>query len=320
MKRVLLSIIFYVSVSAYGQTSVYHPFPDSGAVWIEMYGTGHSNLCCCSGGPCVEERYFQHFLRGDTVIGINSYKKICKSGRYRWYISGPPTCPPWCTGNWAWNYFAEQYVGAIRQDTSQRKVFFVPSSASSEALLYDFNLNPGDTLPPSYINYNYPNNIISSIDSILIGNNYHKKYNISTPGAASLIEGIGSTFGLLYSVDPPFEFTNTLLCVIIDSSNVYPDSLIACLFETGAHELLPDNNYLLISPNPTTNQLTIENGKWKMENVEVFDVIGKRMIALPLNPLKGTFAEINVSGLSAGIYFVRVKTEKGVANKKFVKQ
>ena len=89
-------------------------------------------------------------------------------------------------------------------------------------------------MAPSWNNY-FISNYVSSIDSILIGNNYHRRFHLSQMGTSfshvAIIEGIGSEYGLLFPLMPPFEFFNTLVCVTINSIPVYPDtvtSLYAC--------------------------------------------------------------------------------------------
>ncbi len=70
--------------------------------------------------------------------------------------------------------FGLGYQGAIRQDTLARKVFIVLPDSITESILYDFTQNVGDTLNSILSDFCYPD-IISSIDSILIGNTYHRK-------------------------------------------------------------------------------------------------------------------------------------------------
>src|SRR2546428_7387968 len=67
---------------------------------------------------------------------------------------------------------------------------------------------------------------VTSIDSILIGNNYRKRWN--TNSSFSIIEGIGSTLGLLdfcyYLVSP----TNFLICFHQNGQTLYPDTINNC--------------------------------------------------------------------------------------------
>jgi len=78
---------------------------------------------------------------------------------------------------------------------------------------------------------------------------------------------------------------------------------------------LPD---IKVYPNPTTGEVRIMNYELRIMNVEVFDVYGRKMLEQKAEGRKQN--EIDISGLSAGIYFVKIITEKGVAVKKVVKQ
>ena len=54
-----------------------------------------------------------------------------------------------------------------------------------------------------------------------------------------------------------------------------------------------------------------------MNNVQVYDVYGKLLKTVEVN---GNMVELDVRDLSAGMYFVRVSTEKDVVTKSFVKK
>lgn len=84
---------------------------------------------------------------------------------------------------------------------------------------------------------------------------------------------------------------------------------------TNISEWTVDNGQWTIYPNPTDGQLRIENGEWGIENIEIFDTSGKvQKIERRIQN------EIDISSLSAGIYFLRVKTEKGTIIKKIIKE
>jgi len=69
-----------------------------------------------------------------------------------------------------------------------------------------------------------------------------------------------------------------------------------------------------IYPNPTNGKLKIENGELKINNVEVFDVYGRKLLSHTANHTPHT--TIDVSHLPNGIYFLRVDDRM----MKFVKQ
>lgn len=249
MRNILLCFIFStVILSATGQQTVYHPFPEGNCYWREA-SSGYQCFQCCSD--------YQYILTGDTVIGEYTYSKIEHSGvMYSQDIWGN------CTHNKV--SFYRNYKGALRNDTENRKVYYVQPWTDFEEVLYDFNLNIGDTLPPSYIN---PlccgiGNKVVGIDSVLVGAEYHRSYQIASifdPNPfCSIIEGVGSTFGLFGSMGAliqPFEFGSDLLCMNIDGETVYPDFTV-CELVTGIANQ-PIMNSLTIVPNPASDYATV---------------------------------------------------------------
>ena len=73
------------------------------------------------------------------------------------------------------------------------------------------------------------------------------------------------------------------------------------------------SNQLHIYPNPTTGELRIESGKLRVESIEIFDVYGR-------NVLMSLETTLNIAHLSAGVYFVKIHTEKGEVMKKVLKE
>jgi hypothetical protein len=88
--------------------------------------------------------------------------------------------------------------------------------------------------------------------------------------------------------------------------------------EVGIEELQITDYELRIYPNPTTGELTIDNGELTIINVEVFDVYSKKLSSHHLTT-SSSHHQINISHLSAGIYFVKIITEKGIITRKVVK-
>ena len=84
----------------------------------------------------------------------------------------------------------------------------------------------------------------------------------------------------------------------------------------GVEELKVENGEWKIYPNPTTRELRIENGELKIENVEIFDVYGRKIFNFQLS----IFNSIDVSHLSAGVYFVKIHTAEGEVTQKVIKE
>ena len=80
-------------------------------------------------------------------------------------------------------------------------------------------------------------------------------------------------------------------------------------------EVAEDKTAVMLFPNPVVNQLNIrENG---LQRVEIKDVTGKSVITATADRDN---LQLDLSRLTAGLYFVTTITERGAATTKIVKQ
>ena len=80
----------------------------------------------------------------------------------------------------------------------------------------------------------------------------------------------------------------------------------------------PITNYELritVFPNPTTGELRISGFGFRVTEVEVFDIYGRKVLEPPLTVLHS----YDITVLQPGVYFVKITTEKGVVTKKIIK-
>ena len=103
--------------------------------------------------------------------------------------------------------------------------------------------------------------------------------------------------------------------------------------DTEAQEGMDD---IIVYPNPTNGIFYVSSSEFRIEDIEIFDVMGKMVIQNPeilntkseirngeqpdteLNPKPGT--AFDLSNVSPGVYFIRIKTENGMVVRKIVKQ
>jgi len=69
-----------------------------------------------------------------------------------------------------------------------------------------------------------------------------------------------------------------------------------------------------IYPNPTNGELKIESGELRIEDIVIYDVFGK------MQKIEKSKNAIDISHLSTGIYFVKIRTEAGEVVKKVLKE
>jgi hypothetical protein len=283
----------------------YQPFPTSNAMWRENFG-----------GIEVNCEDYQYFITGDTIINDLMYHKLQKSGIV--YAAGGFGCS-WDIF-WSINY----YAGCFRNDVSAKKVYYMNPYTDTEKVIYDFSLSVGDTIPELDYYPNYPT--IESIDSIEIGGKFHKRFKIDNKCwdayTLYIIEGIGSTYGLLSSTFCPFESASTLLCLSINEETFYSDpwwqgNCTPIYLEI--EDYSQDKMMISLYPNPTNGELRIESGKLRVENMELFDIYGRKQ-NVSVENLSSVESRLDISHLSAGIYFMKIYTEIGEVVKKVLKE
>ncbi len=307
MKKSTFILITLVLTSIVGQaqTNVYHQFPDSNVQWS---GT----IWYKSSMTTVTYDSYSLIISGDTTIGSFVYHKLYKSGN----VYTPPG-PPSST-----YYYNNLYAGAFRQDIPNRKVYLNKSGV--DTLAYDFNLNVGDTLKTCLTGFSGAVRIYS-IDSVLVGNKYHKAFNtgcINTSGTGGyykIIEGIGSMFGAFESIFCPFEMGSDLYCVRIGATTAWA---LSSQYNCDLGASIPDNfiktNKVVISQNPFSNETTL-TFKTVLNKVNLIIYNSAGQVVKQIKNIYGQTYILNRENLETGIYFLRVlENNDVVATEKFI--
>jgi hypothetical protein len=289
----LLFVILWC-VSGRAQTSVYNPFPDSSAVW-----NIHSNEPC---GLFFDtwEYWYSYTLSGDTIIGGTDYHKLICPVQV---VSSNGGCG--ITGTWV---LPGHFAGSIRQDLPNKKVFYVPPADSVEQLLYDFNMQVGDTVKGYTAPWSGLTDTVQSIDSVLIGNDYRKRLFLDPCYQIYLIEGIGSTYGLIERspgcITDASDFSIT--CFKQNSIVLFPASTTNCDLITSVNNPVEKIGSVIISPNPfhgtATLRINTSSAKFRGQ-LKIYDLTGRILMKQEIG---SAVSLINRNGLADGIYFLRL--------------
>lgn len=247
MKKIY-TLIILLSYSFINKAQVYQPMLDSAVnIWYYTFnilpvspGNSPSNFPCNYGGfgfgPSI-----QYYTSGDTLINTLSYKQLMFAG----YMSGG------CT------------YGYIREDTASRKIYFMDNVFSPEILLYDFAMQPGNTISLNFLFPGYWQNGVYTLDSIVLKPFTAGSRNVfylschTCPSSNPLIwvESIGNQGDLIYSHSInqqgfghfsvcsttfpqqfPYDFIQILTCfehipkVYLDSCSLQQALTNSCLF------------------------------------------------------------------------------------------
>ncbi|MCD4747462.1 MAG: T9SS type A sorting domain-containing protein [Bacteroidales bacterium] len=300
MKKLYILIFFVLtSVLNYGQS--YHSLPESNAKWCIKF-----NNHVIPPPVWWYTNYWETYYSGDTTILNQQYKTIEKT-EYDIFclntvINGP------------------EYLGAIRDDSINKKVFYIPKGQTNEELLYDFNLVVGDTLF-SYLWYQPL--IVEFIDSILIQNEYHKRIIFEYP-EAEIIEGIGSRTGIVEEL-VAFEGGSCLCALYVDTLLIYPENPCDLSGTDTCLSLnLDEINFLMskfiIFPNPAKLHFQINISEDLLLQNPKINIISIQGNTYEKNILLSKTNKINLDHLTPGLYIVNIYiNNKLILSKKITK-
>jgi hypothetical protein len=282
----------------------YWPLPDSDAIWKVTYVYDIP--------PPIwgYNLYYHYDITGDTVVNGIVYRQLIST-----HLNA---C---CTQI----ILYQEYAGAFRNDITEKKVFYLPPGHDHDTLLYDFSLSVGDTLPVSYVHWDFPILYVQNIDSVLVNENYHKRFFlVGEYGVqALLIEGVGSASGLLENVYF-FEEGGTLQCFEWnDTLNGFGFPWISCgplptdTCYVGIKNIKNNDKYMTIYPNPcSTGNIFIKTNNLSLPlDVEIYNTYGSLMKQFRMR--QNEF-DVSLDGFSKGVYMVIVHSKSGLFNAKFV--
>ena len=264
MRKLLIILLTLCALNVSSQTSNYVPFPAVEGFWTYRYYGDQGE----PGG------YTKYTTKEDTLINNISYKKLMLG------VNG--------------------YKGAYRD--SNRVVYFIPDTSNIEYILYDFNLEAGDTIIHPFGGAACSNDTITVdyTDSVLISGKYHK--TISFSSMANWIEGIGSLNYLLNPYQNLCLSGNDILRCMMNDSSLYYDQCVSSV-----SDLEIPNDALTIYPNPTHSGFQIQLKTGIINQVIITDIMGKVIVDNP----EVNSNQIQMSKLPVGIYLVKILDNKG---------
>jgi hypothetical protein len=263
------------------------------------------NSSCAAPYPCIRQDEYNYYVNGDTLINGFTYVKIFKKGNYTFNWFSSPPVPPGCTG--AFSYLDTIPACYLRSDNKQ--VFILPNLGASEALLYDFDLAPGDTLPLTYNNFE-PFITVATIDSLYTPYGYRKRFILAgTTWSNELLEGIGHTRGFLEPLSVPLECGFDLICYSLNDTAWYPVNGPGCELNVGLQETNTLLNTVNLYPNPFHDYATISwKGNNKNVSIGIYNPEGKMVKFIEW--LRDDHYEFHRGALIPGIYFYELRSDE----------
>lgn len=244
-------------------------------------------------------------VKGDTLINNTVYKKISTTF-YK----------PTSTG---------------KDSTSGKEVYLVENlnnktvhvyNNGKNDLLYDFSLHIGDSVnlydsaTKGYSDYvvvdedtiSYPNSSIERIRLTLESGNNGRLHSRMT-----WVEGIGSSYDLLYSLPELEMFPSSIVCVHenqVELLSQHQDCIVTVL-SIAKNEL---RDRIVISPNPSSDYIAIENISTNDFSIQLLSLNGEIIKSIKNQNY------ISVLEVPNGIYIIELKVEDQIARKKVMIQ
>lgn len=262
----------------------------------------------CNWTGCIENKDFVYFLDGDSVLNNITYHKVYIHGKMTPFPMGQgQPCPP--------EFTFYNFVTLLRQDSL--RIYEYNAIEATDTLLYDFNLNIGDTLPRTN-NLWSTTSVVDSVDTVIINGTNRKKFYISGPDmvAYEMIEGIGANTGLLEQMDQLLDCGYGLSCFKVNGTIEIGSG---CNFEVSLNELdlLPK---VMLYPNPVDDFVRISSeSNHLIRSIQILKTDGSVTNEFLFD---GSIDEIEIpiEFLERGFYFLRLNyVNDQYLSKKFLK-
>ena len=209
--------------------------------------------------------------------------------------------------------------GAYRNDDNQ--VYYCKWNGSSyddEFLLYDYDLEVGDFF---HDDDDHPMQVTEVTTITDLNGVSRKKITFSFSGLTDVtefwIEGVGSNRGFMHvgqweaDHDSEGEMYH-LLCYHVDNDVIYVNPEYNDCDLDDIEENTVENS-ISIYPNPAKDVIKILNdNNLNITNVEILDLTGRTVLSTDKS------ADINISGLPEGQYFVKIYGESTIVRKLFI--
>jgi hypothetical protein len=214
------------------------------------------------------------------------------------------------------------YGGALR-DNGLGQVYYWAPGEPDPVLLYDFDVQVGDTVEDVYSIWTQDVRVYS-VDQITVNGTQRKRIGLECldqPGfiGAYWIQGIGGIGGLFRTTAcPSVSGIGALVCMTVNDTILWGANVGAvgdCSLLLGQSDLDVAEESLVIYPNPATDRLTIGSLGNGRVNVEVFGPDGRSVLVQRLSG-----SELNIAALSPACYWLKVSEASGrVRMARFVK-
>ena len=287
-KVAILSIVSFFGIAAFSKNYISMNLNEGQWNYDRYFG----NFVC---------QEFTYRLANDSVIGTQTYSKVYRTGvNYRSDVKFP------CDHRTVESTFDSLAV-LIRNDTTNKRVYIYDTTEQKEKILFDFDLEVGDTLKNTYLEINAY--CVDSITTDSIAGKSRKLFHVYPIGMSSnndqssttLIENIGFEDGSLEELNNMVTTINLLRCK--EGTAVYPKNS-NCNIITSLSKYQLKEKQITLFPNPTAGTVQIESAE-NIRYISVYNLQGQKV--QEINPQNRSWDLPQEEGL----YFIRMEDKEG---------
>lgn len=275
--------VFFICHSVFLWAQV---FPTQDATW-ELQSHGFLGTA-----PVME------VMCGDTMINSQLYQKIFRLNLDKKY-----------------KIESQSLLGMTRVDG--RKVWAIEAGKSDEFLLYDFELEQGDTIRLKTLFFDDGTHLyeVGTIDSVEVGGLMKKRFQMisGTRVVDYWVEGVGSNDGGFHRGYDTFDYGLIFRCFKVNNVLFYQNPEFEIDFENKGYTCKDGKVQkgelefgAEVMPNPARDRFSVRLPAHSPAEIsgQLFDAWGR--LVQKSGPFSEKLFEVNTSNLSAGIYFFRL--------------
>lgn len=287
MKNYLTLFLLFSFFPLRAQTP-YHPMLADDHAW-DIFQTPTEMAIC----PYAAA--YHAFVKGDTVLNGHTYRKILRQPILA-------TEPHFCGGFFVDTATFWPVLHLLREDSAARKVYAYSEQYPPEYVLFDFNLQAGDTLHYPW-GVDWPVNEVGEM--VLNNGEMRRRFSSGFFSYNAYVEGLGGLMGAFTPMYVPLEGWEVTTCVRDNDVPLYQND-VGCIQpgSAGTSALPGRTGTVAISPNPFSDQLRLDISPATVRPLlfELFNLNGQAVWRQEI-PAGSTSSDLAVPSLPPGLYY-----------------
>lgn len=263
-------------------------------------------------GPTGQDVVLKLLSKKTTGIYTAEWKMYIPTGKYAYYNFQANTAPGGMTEEWVSDVYANTFDSTFVLADS---VTTLADKLVWTCRLIDSSVTPVDTVTRIFAYADFPYDTWFTVKQVMDLDNGTFSVLVDDVEGTYYYYGDNSWPGLISPSFGSIDFYSLEDTSAAGSENTYYIDDVTILDNaTGIKDLSNKNNTISLYPNPSNGMITI-SAKQTMETVEIFNLLGQRVMTLSPN---AETVKINTTSLTAGVYTAKVISKDVITSQEFV--